>query len=156
MPIIQTTDLPTAVQANELVDVMVDGANASVARVAPCLVATGDDAPTGDQLAEAKLILIGAVSRWAKAGDGALTQWTAGPFAGNTDTRQSTGYKLWPSEIRELQDICKTGDDDKGAFSIDTVGCATVHADICALNFGASYCSCGADIAGWPLYEVVP
>ena len=50
----------------------------------------------------------------------------------------------------------RVGDDDKGAFSIDTVGCATVHADICALNFGASYCSCGADIAGWPLYEVVP
>jgi hypothetical protein len=39
------------------------------------------------------------------------------------------------------------------AFSVDTVGCLTIHSDICALTFGALYCSCAADIAGFPLYE---
>lgn len=41
------------------------------------------------------------------------------------------------------------------AFSIDTVGSRAVHADICAINFGAIYCSCGADLTDYryPLYE---
>ena len=43
-----------------------------------------------------------------------------------------------------------------GAFSVDTVGVALPqHADICALHFGAMYCSCGAVLAlALPLYEV--
>lgn len=40
-----------------------------------------------------------------------------------------------------------------GAFSIDTLGASTVHQPWCSLNFGATYCSCGADIAGYPIYE---
>lgn len=42
------------------------------------------------------------------------------------------------------------------AFSIDTAPSfgGGFHADICSLCFGAGYCSCGADIAGFPLYEV--
>lgn len=39
------------------------------------------------------------------------------------------------------------------AFSVDTTPCASIHAEVCALRFDASYCSCGADIAGYPLYE---
>lgn len=150
MALLEVTDLPATVQANELVTAMVDGANATAARVAPCLVNT-DTPPTADQLAEAKLILIGAVSRWSTIGTGAIQQETAGPFAVSVDTRQRGGYKLWPSEITGLQEICAT--ESTGAFSIDTVGCSTIHAEICALNFGALYCSCGADIAGFPLYE---
>jgi hypothetical protein len=44
---------------------------------------------------------------------------------------------------------------NKSAFSVDTVALATVvHADICALRFGALYCSCGAILtASLPLYE---
>jgi hypothetical protein len=57
--IIQVSDLPEAVQSTELVDAMVAGANAKASRVAPCLAST-DPAPTADQLAEAKLILIGS------------------------------------------------------------------------------------------------
>jgi hypothetical protein len=41
-----------------------------------------------------------------------------------------------------------------GAFDLDTVGSSTVHLPWCALNFGALYCSCGADIAGYPIYEL--
>ena len=43
--------------------------------------------------------------------------------------------------------------DPKGAFSIDMVGPGSVHMPWCALNFGATYCSCGVDIAGTPIYE---
>lgn len=42
---------------------------------------------------------------------------------------------------------------DSGAFDVDTVGSSTVHMDVCSLNLGALYCSCGADIAGYPIYE---
>jgi hypothetical protein len=150
--IITFDDLPAAMQSAELVDVMLAGANARAARVAPCLVAT-DPAPTEDQLAEAKLVLIGAIGRWVQAGTGAFQTETVGPFGVSVDTRQRSGYNLWPSEITGLQDICKNGE-LSGAFDIDTVGCSTIHAEICALNFGALYCSCGADIAGFPLYEV--
>lgn len=41
-----------------------------------------------------------------------------------------------------------------GAFSIDTAPALTdAHAPWCSLAFGATYCSCGADIAGVAIYE---
>ena len=41
-----------------------------------------------------------------------------------------------------------------GAFGIDMFQNAdSIHAAWCALVFGATYCSCGADIAGEPIYE---
>jgi hypothetical protein len=40
-----------------------------------------------------------------------------------------------------------------GAFSIDTVSQGTVHLPWCSLMLGANYCSCGADIAGYPIFE---
>ncbi len=156
--IIQVTDLPAALQTAELIDAMVDGANAKASRVAPCLAWEGDEdddepAPSEDQLSEARLVLIGAISRWAEAGTGAFTQQSAGPFSVSTDTRQRSGYNLWPSEITNLQDICQSDDDSSRAFSVDTVGDCSVHLDWCSYSLGALYCSCGADIAGWPIYE---
>lgn len=148
--IITVEDLPSSLQDAELVEQMVAGANAKASRVAPCLAAT-DTPPTDDQVAEAKLILIGAVKRWAEAGSGAIQTEVAGPFSQTLDTRRRSGFNLWPSEITDLQGICRG--ESSGAFSIDTTGCNTIHADICALNFGAAYCSCMADIAGFPLYE---
>jgi hypothetical protein len=157
--IIQVSDLPTAVQTAELVAAMVAGANAKASRVAPCLTWDGTEdgkpVPTDDQLAEAKLILIGAVKRWAEAGSGALQAQTAGPFGVTVDNRQRTGFNLWPSEITDLQNICKTDDAQKGAFSIDTApSLSGMHVDWCSLNLGALYCSCGVDIAGEPIYEL--
>lgn len=212
MPIIEKTDLPTAVQSAELVDKMVAAANAKAARVAPCLVfttstewaattayAVGDQValtggeflqvtvagtsgsasptapaeadqtvvdgtvtwkrigPTPDMLAEAQLILIGAVKRWTEIGSGAYTQQmtTTGPYSQmqTTDTRQRTGYNLWPSEIIQLQDLCKAGGTN-AAFSVDTApSLCGEHLLWCSLNFGASYCSCGVDIAGYPIFE---
>lgn len=152
MALIEVVDLPDALQSAELVDLMVAGANARAARVAPCLVAT-DPAPTADQVAEAQLILIGAVKRWTEAGSGAIQQQAAGPFSMMTDTRQRTGYNLWPSEISQLQAICASGTGP--AFSVDTAPTGSIHSPICSLYFGGASCSCGADIAGFALYEDV-
>ena len=148
--IITVADLPASVQSAELVDVMVDGANAKAARIAPCLAST-DPAPNADQLAEARLILIGAVKRWADAGSGAVQQQTAGPFSQTLDTRQRPGYNMWPSEIEQLQALCAT--EKAGAFSIDTAPSNSAHLAWCSLNLGAVYCSCGVDIAGYPIFE---
>jgi len=41
-----------------------------------------------------------------------------------------------------------------GAFSIDAVGPSNAtHLPWCAINFGAGFCSCGADLAGYPIFE---
>ena len=157
--IITVTDLPSALQAGELVQAMVDGANAKASRVAPCLTwdgtVTDQPAPTADQLAEARLVLIGAITRWAQSGAGALQQQTAGPFGMTVDTRQRTGYNLWPSEIEQLQDICATNSTPSGAFSITPSGSTGAHMPWCTLMLGGTYCSCGADLTNYeyPLYE---
>ena len=153
MAILAKTDLPQAIQSNELVDALVAGANAKAARVAPCL-SEQEPAPTEDQVAEAKLILIGAVKRWAEAGSGALQAQTAGPFGMTVDTRQRGGFNLWPSEIEQLQAICKDPNSGK-AYAIDTApGYGSVHLPWCSLMLGGTSCSCGADIAGEPIYEL--
>lgn len=44
-----------------------------------------------------------------------------------------------------------------GAFSVDMVNIAgPQHDPACSLYFGATYCSCGASIAGYPIYGVTP
>ncbi len=147
--IIKSVDLPDDVASNAMSAVWVDGANARASRVAPCLAAEYPP-PTEDQLAEAKLVLIGAVTRWSQAGSGAFQSKTVGPTSITVDTRQRGGFNLWPSEITQLQDICKNG--PSKAFSIDTVPCVTYHSPICSVYFGG-VCSCGASLAGQPIYE---
>ena len=150
--IIELTDLPAAVQSNELAQAMVDGANAKASRVAPCLTSI-DPPPSADQLSEARLVLLGAVKRWADAGSGAAQYQQAGPYGFSVDTRQKTGFNLWPSEIESLQEICKSDTEESGPYSIDTVPAASAHLPWCSLAFGALYCSCGVDIAGEPIFE---
>lgn len=153
MAIIVTTDLPTALQSGDMVDLMVDGANARAARVAPCLASTSP-APTEDQLAEARLILVGAVKRWAEAGSGSIQSQNAGPYGMTVDTRQRTGFNLWPSEISDLQKICNSA--TSSAYSVDTLGGSGAHAPYCDLMFGGVACSCGANLTGYqyPIYEL--
>lgn len=43
--------------------------------------------------------------------------------------------------------------EQSGAFTIDMVGVASIHQPWCSFSMGAVYCSCGADIAGTPIYE---
>lgn len=124
MSIIALGDLPDSLQSVEMIADMVAGANAKAVRVAPCLAYDGSDPlhpeVTEDQLAEARLVLLGAVKRWAEAGAGALQSQTAGPFGQTIDTRQRTGFNLWPSEIVALQDICSTEGAGR-AYEVDTM-----------------------------------
>lgn len=43
--------------------------------------------------------------------------------------------------------------DPSGAFSLDMIGGSTLHLPWCAIYFGPLYCSCGVDIAGYPIFE---
>ena len=148
--IIRLEDLPAKVREHELAETLVAGANARALRVAPCLAEPESVAARS----EAKLILVGAVQRWAEAGSGAVAQASAGPFQLSTDTRQRTGFNLWPSEIEVLQDLCSK--DAGGAFGVDMAPTSgrVFHDEACSVVFGASYCSCGAVLTGgeplWP------
>lgn len=151
--ILQSRDLPESISTNPMVPMWVDGANARAARVAPCLSVEAKPGPTEQQVAEARLVLVGAIMRWSEAGAGAVQTRAAGPYSETLDTRQKTGFNLWPSEITQLQDICKSGEQEK-AYAVDTVASGSAHSPICSLYFGAGeLCSCGATIAGAPLYE---
>lgn len=153
--IITAGDLPDDVSSalGSALATVLDGLNAKASRVAPCLISS-DPAPSVEQLAEAKLILFGAVKRWADAGSGAYQQQTAGPFGVSIDTRQRTGYNLWPSEIEQLLALCKkVGEGGRLAFSVDSAPSVARHLPWCNLMFGAAYCSCGVDIAGRPIFE---
>lgn len=152
--IITLADLPVSLQSADLITLMVSGANAKVARVAPCLV-DATTPPSADQINEARLVLVGAIKRWVEAGAGALQSETVGPFGHTIDTRQRVGFNLWPSEINQLQDICATGTTaSSGAFSFTPSGATGTHLPWCSLTWGAAYCSCGADVAGSPIYEL--
>lgn len=137
---------PFASIPDEKAQAMIDDALAMAARVAPCIL---DDAFAYPEAARA--ILRGAVLRWEETGSGAYQSQQVGPFGVTYDNRQQRRGMFWPSEIEQLQGLC--AGDASGAFSIDTAPPgAGGHADICSLNFGALYCSCGYDIAGYPLF----
>jgi hypothetical protein len=54
----------------------------------------------------------------------------------------------------ELWALLIPDEDGSGAFSVDTYGADSAHLAWCALYFGANYCSCGVDIAGYPIFEL--
>lgn len=158
--IIAVTDLPPDIQSKPTAALMVAGANGQAARVAPCLFYDGDPdsatpAPTQNQLDEAKLLLLGAIVRWTQQGGGGNVQQTAGPFTLGTTT-PATGYRLWPSEIVQLQEIC-SGSNEGQIGAIDTApGLYSGHLPWCDVMFGSTNCSCGYDIAQRPIYENMP
>jgi hypothetical protein len=128
---------------------MIDDVTARAARVAPCIFQ-----PDFVHLDAVRAILRGVVLRWHEAGSGALQTASVDDASFSFDTRQQRRTLFWPSEVEELQGLCKT-DGPAGAFSVDMVGAPIEqHADICALRFGATYCSCGAVLTGaGPLWE---
>ena len=127
--------------------------------VAPCL---GTEADLSDeQKAAAKAVLRGAILRWHDSGAGAFQSQTAGPFTVQMDTRQQRRGAFWPSEIAQLQGICKGGENSLtgGAFTVDTAPgpYEGLHSPTCSINFSSTWgCSCGADIAGYPIHDPEP
>ncbi len=129
-------------------DAMIADAMALASQIAPCILSDDFAHP-----AAAKAIIRGAILRWHEAGTGAMQSTTTGPFSAQVDTRVARRGMFLPSEIADLQRLCSAAGGPR-AFAVDTVGCLTPnHAELCNLNFGAGYCSCGADIAGVPLWE---
>lgn len=101
---------------------MIADAEAMATSVAPCLVS--GDPMTPEQVAAIRAILRRAVLRWHETGTGMVTQQSAGPFQQSIDTTRSAPRGLfWPSEIAELQGICRQVTGEGGghrAFSVDT------------------------------------
>ena len=127
---------------------MIADALAMAELVAPCI--------TDDEFAyeaAAKAILRGAILRWHDSGSGAVSQQVAGPFQQVLDNRQPRRSLFWPTEIEQLEKLCADTTGGGAAWSYDTAPMGDVHADVCALNLGAEYCSCGAILAGVPLWE---
>jgi hypothetical protein len=75
-------------------------------------------------------------------------QQSAGAFAfGGKPANPHGDFYLTKAEKQAL-----TG--RQQAFGVAVAGSSDVtHRPWCNLNFGATYCSCGADIAGEPIYE---
>lgn len=124
---------------------------------APCLKVS-EFAEDPDRVAAVRAVLRGAIIRKNEAGSGAHSQAGVGPFQLSADTRpQQSRTFFWPSEIAQLREICDqfSNADKDLAFSVDTASGrgASQHRPWCALAFNADYCSCGADIAGFPLWE---
>jgi hypothetical protein len=141
---------------------MISDSEAMAVLTAPCLpdllVAPEGESPADAARREAKLsalkaILRGAILRWNDTGSGAITTTQVGPFGQTIAPSANRKSMFWPSEIEQLQGLCSSGDSSK-AFAVDTVGGCSAHLPWCSLMFGATYCSCGVDIAGEPIFEV--
>lgn len=106
---------------------MIEDAEAQATLIAPCLpglmVVPVDETPEATALRTAKLaavkaILRGAILRWDEAGTGAVQTQVAGPFSQTVQPQARRGM-FWPSEIKQLQDIC-AGTASK-AYSVDVL-----------------------------------
>lgn len=141
MALLEVSDLtPFATIDPAKAGAMVVDAVALATMVAPCLA---NDNLTTLQASAAKAILRGAVLRWNDSGSGAVSQQVAGPFQMSIDTKQARRTMFWPSEITELQRICKSS--DGGAFSIDTAAQPIVfHSSLCEWGGGCN-CAGGFD-----------
>ena len=73
------------------------------------------------------------------------------------DASTSRTYRSGRGRVTILEEwwaLLATDEEDSGAFVLDMVGTASYHLDWCAAALGASFCTCGADIAGTPIYEL--
>lgn len=114
-----------------------------------------DTIPTAGAAAEAtrRRIVCAVVRRAMPDTDGMAgmesIQQSAGPFGMTLKPANPAGdFYLTKQERKAL------GDGATRAFGVQIADMgAVVHLPWCNLNFGATYCSCGADIAGYPIYE---
>ena len=136
-------------------EAMIADVVAKAARIAPCI----KDADFADVDA-VKAILRGVILRWEANGpSGGRKQLSVG---GGGFTQAEThevfggGATFRPSEIEELQGLCASTKATSGAFSVDMAPDPyNAHLPWCSLlmSNGTFPCSCGAYIAGQPIYE---
>lgn len=116
--------------------------------LAPCI--TEDDFAYPDA---AKAVIRGAILRWNDAGTGAITTKQAGPYQQVIDSNTRRNNLFWPSEITQLQTMCKTS---SKAFALDTAPTGRHgHSIWCSIGLGGDSCSCGANLTNfeYPLWE---
>ena len=94
-------------------ELLIEGALATARLVAPCLAGVE---PDSDEALAAKVVIIGAIARWASNGNpGGVSQQSAGPFS--TSYAPFSG-KLSAAEQAQLRNICNP---NRGkAFALDT------------------------------------
>lgn len=140
---IEPSDLEAFAVIDEIkATAMIADAMGMAKMIAPCIVS-----PTFEHPDAAKAVIRGAILRWNEAGTGAITTKQAGPYQQVIDSNTRRNNLFWPSEISQLEAMCRAG---STAFSIDTNSgtSAVMHSDICSVNFGSQYCSCGALLTG--------
>ncbi|PND58124.1 hypothetical protein CRM90_09030 [Mycobacterium sp. ENV421] len=93
---------------------MIEDALGMAELYAPCI-----NSPEFAHRRAAKAIIRGAILRWHEAGNGAATTKSAGIYGQTVDTRQPRKAMFYPSEIDQLKQLCRSDDEDGGAFSID-------------------------------------
>lgn len=108
-----------------------------------------------DTIDEAKIdyVVREAVAAYIKRPDDA-TQVSITVDDGTT----SRSYQSGKGRVTILDEWWKllglTDPGDSGAFGIDMLASAGApHLPWCSLMMGANYCSCGVDIAGYPIFE---
>lgn len=113
-----------------------------------------DVCPSAEAAAPAtrRRVVCAVVRRSMQAGDDAgfeSVQTTTGPFTESVRPTNPNGdFYLTKQEKKAL------GAGATRAFGVQVAEwSAAQHRPWCALYFGAAYCSCGADIAGEPIYE---
>ena len=113
-------------------------------------VDTFDPVPTVDQ-AKLDYVIREAVVAQARRPDSATQVTTAVDDGSVSKTyRSSTGRLDILDEWWALLSLSSAGG---GVYSIDIAPNGGTHLPWCSLSLGALYCSCGVDIAGYPIYE---
>lgn len=130
---------------------MIDDVEAVAIPAAPCLAEPGFKYRDA-----AKAILRRAVLRWNDSGvSGTVVTETDGPFSQTVKSGGSTNL-LWPSEIAQLQKLCRSGAGGSAFTITPTINSnAGLHSDVCSTVWGEG-CSCGSNINGngGPLWEI--
>lgn len=83
-------------------------------QIAPCI-----NSPTFVHRAALKAILRSAIRYNAGAGNGAVTQVSAGSFQKTVDTRQTqSGILFSPAQEKQLSELCRVRVPNYGAYSV--------------------------------------
>ena len=73
------------------------------------------------------------------------------------DANSSRTYRSSKGRVEIIDDwwaLLAPADTTSKAFSITPYSGSAIHLAWCAFALGGTYCSCGADIAGLPIYEL--